>query len=390
MPPRQRNRESNGFVPGRLVEARQVRGMTITRLAELSGLHKQTISKYECGLQDPREENLSILASKLNFPHSYFFKPIQDEVASPVHFRSLASATKTQRAEAKARLSWIGNMLDLLDEYLEPLRTSIVDYGRGRHPTQISNEEIVDIATQVRRDFGLGNGPISNMTWLLQNQGVQIVRFRDLDIEELDAYSVWLKNGPRPVVILSARASSLCRDRMNLAHELGHLVIHRGIEPEKKEILSIMERQAFLFGSAFLLPAQSYLKGFSYPTLDAFLALKPIWKVSIKAQIEACYRMDVIGEERRRLMYIQYNRRGWSGREPLDAELPIDEPTYIKESLDLLCREGVIDGPSIKDAMALYENDLASFSGMDPDFFLGLFKSSAPRPQLRVIKRFAE
>jgi len=389
MPSRQRNRVPSGFVPRRLAEARQVRGMTITRLAEISGLHKQTISKYECGLQDPREENLSTLACKLNFPVSYFFKPIEYEQTSPVHFRSLAKATKTQREEAKARLSWIQNLITLLDEHLEPLTSQITNYGKGRHPTQISDEEIVEIAAQVRRDFGLGNGPISNMTWLLQNQGIHVIRFRDLDIEELDAYSVWLREETLPVIILSARASSLCRDRMNLAHELGHLVLHRGIDPEKKEILTIMERQAFLFGSAFLLPAQSYLKGFSYPSLDAFLALKPIWKVSIKAQIERCYRLDVIGEERRRLMYIQYNRRGWSGREPLDAEMPTDEPTYIKESLELLCREGVLDGPSIKDAMALFENDLASFSGLESDFFLGIIKSSAPRPQLRVIKKAA-
>ena len=177
---------------------------------------------------------------------------------------------------------------------------------------------------------------------------------------------------------------------MNLAHELGHLVLHRGIAPDKKEILTIMERQAFLFASSFLLPAKTYLKGFSYPSLDAFLALKPIWKVSIKAQIEANYRMDIIGEERRRLMYIQYNRRGWSGREPLDAEMPTEEPTYIKDSLSLLYREGILDGPSIKDAMALFETDLASVSGMDSDFFLGRIKSNAPRPQLRVLKKDAE
>lgn len=390
MPPRQRNREPNGFVPRRLVEARLVRGMTITRLAELSGLHKQAISKYENGLQEPREENLTILANKLNFPLPYFFKPIQFETTSPVHFRSLARATKSQREEAKARLSWIEGMFDLLDQYLEPIHTNLTDYGQGRHPTLLSDEEIVSIANQVRADFGLGNGPISNMTWLLQNQGIQVIRFRNLDVEELDAYSVWLRSGILPVVILSARGSSLCRDRMNLAHELGHLVLHRGIAPDKKEILTIMERQAFLFASSFLLPAKTYLKGFSYPSLDAFLALKPIWKVSIKAQIEANYRMDIIGEERRRLMYIQYNRRGWSGREPLDAEMPTEEPTYIKDSLSLLYREGILDGPSIKDAMALFETDLASFSGMDSDFFLGRIKSNAPRPQLRVLKKDAE
>lgn len=383
-----RTRQPSGFVPVRLTTARQARGLSQTSLASLTELRKQSISNYESGNQTPREENLEILANKLGVPRSYFFKPIAEEPQRHIHFRSLARATQADRDQATSRLAWIGDMLDYLEEYLDPLEPTTPNYGRGRTPTAISYEEIEEIATKVRRDFGLKDGPISNMTWLLQNQGILVVRMAgaELESEDLDAFSTWQREGSAPVVILSARSTTLCRERMNLAHELGHLVLHKGISPGSREEHKLMEAQAFRFGSAFLLPETTYFKSISYPSIDAFLAAKPRWKVSVRAQIERCYRSGVISEERRRLMYMQCSRKGWTVREPLDNEMELDEPTYLTDSLRLLVDEGVQDGPSIMDAMALNEKDLAAFTGLDVHFFRGE-ERKMPKPTLRLVKK---
>jgi len=382
------SRQRSGFVSGRLVEARLARGLSQTGLATITGLKKQSINNYELGKQEPREDSIDIIATTLKFPSSYFFKPIGERSKEPIHFRSLARASQADRDQVTCRLAWVEDMLDYLDEYIDPLVPAIPDYGRGRKPSAISNSEIDEIATKVRRDFNLKDGPISNITWLLQNKGILIVKMAgaEFESEDLDAFSTWLRGGRFPVIILSARPTTLCRQRMNLAHELGHLVLHRGICAENREELKLMESQAFRLGSAFLLPETSYFKSISYPSLDAFLAVKPRWKVAIRAQIERCYRAKAISEERRRLMYIQCSKKGWTTREPLDDEMIVVEPTYLKDSLQLIASEGIQDGPDIMQAMALSENDLASFAGLDESFFLGK-EIKNTKPSLKLVKR---
>lgn len=385
---RRRTRQPSGFVPERLIKARQARGLSQTSLASLTGILKQSISSYESGRQAPREEGLDVLVSKLGFPRSYFFKPILDTLVTPIHFRSLAKTTLANREQVTSRLLWIEDMLSYLDEYLEKDVSLVPDYGKCRHPTTISYDEIEQIATNVRRDFELKDGPISNVTWLLQNQGILLVRMTgaELESEDLDAFSTWLKQESVPAIILSARKSTLCRERMNLAHELGHLVLHRGISPTNREEHKLMESQAFRFGSAFLLPETTYFKSISYPSLDAFLSVKSRWKVSIKAQIERCYRANIISDERRRLLYMQCSRKGWSIQEPLDDEMPLENPTYLSDSLRLLVDENIADGPSIVEAMSLDDTDISSFTGLSVHFFRGNEKRLLT-PKLRIVKK---
>ena len=55
-----------------------------------------------------------------------------------------------------------------------------------------------------------------------------------------------------------------------------------------------IERQAFDFGGAFLMPAESFSAEIYSPSLNAFVALKERWKVSIGAMIMRCARLDML------------------------------------------------------------------------------------------------
>ena len=65
-----------------------------------------------------------------------------------------------------------------------------------------------------------------------------------------------------PYVLLNSDKECAVRSRLDLAHELGHICIHQAI-PEstlnKQEFFTLIERQAFRFGSAFLLPEKAFL-----------------------------------------------------------------------------------------------------------------------------------
>lgn len=97
--------------------------------------------------------------------------------------------------------------------------------------------------------MGLGEAPIANMVHLLETKGVRVFSLVE-DCHELDAFSTWLDG--TPFVFLNTRKSAE-RSRMDAAHELGHLVLHRVGRPQGKEA----EEEATRFGAAFLMPRAS-------------------------------------------------------------------------------------------------------------------------------------
>jgi hypothetical protein len=70
----------------------------------------------------------------------------------------------------------------------------------------------------------LGNGPIDDITVLIENSGVIVATVDGVD-EKVDAFSMSRK---RPVIIRNSSKESPCRYRFDLAHELGHLLMHDG------------------------------------------------------------------------------------------------------------------------------------------------------------------
>src|SRR5947209_16010451 len=95
-----------GFVGARLTEARRARGISATDLAAMVGVSVQSISKYENGHQTPKIEVLYALASKMNMPRAYFFRPIQEVETRPVFWRARLSAPPVMRERAAVRLEW--------------------------------------------------------------------------------------------------------------------------------------------------------------------------------------------------------------------------------------------------------------------------------------------
>ena len=58
----------------RLKNARLFRGLTLTELAENTGISKQSLSLYENEKNTPEHERVRALATSLNFPYDFFFQ----------------------------------------------------------------------------------------------------------------------------------------------------------------------------------------------------------------------------------------------------------------------------------------------------------------------------
>ena len=62
-----------GFVGKRLKQARKLHGITQSRLGEMLGVTKQSISAYENYIHSPSPRIFELICEKLGLPESFFF-----------------------------------------------------------------------------------------------------------------------------------------------------------------------------------------------------------------------------------------------------------------------------------------------------------------------------
>jgi Zn-dependent peptidase ImmA (M78 family)/DNA-binding XRE family transcriptional regulator len=375
---------TSGFVGERLVEAREARGMSAVTLSELIGISAVTISQYEHGRSTPSPEIMDRIIGKLELPRAFFLRPLAPGYDDPIFYRSLASASKATRIKMRRRLGWLREIAAYLREYLELPKVNFPTLTLPEDITSLSDEYIDDIALECRRIWGLGDGPLADITLLLENCGAIITRGAT-DSPAMDAFSRWEPVDQTPYIFLGSDKESAVRSRLDAAHELGHIVLHRHLSSRQVGNLAIhrqLERQAFRFGSAFLLPAVSYTSELWAPTLDAFLSLKDRWRVAIGAQLKRCAELGIITDEQERRMWINYRRRGYPP-EPLDDRIPIERPRLLRRSVELLVESGTRARGQILLDLPFARQDIESLAGL-PDGYLGSdFGEVAAMPKLR-------
>jgi Zn-dependent peptidase ImmA (M78 family)/transcriptional regulator with XRE-family HTH domain len=371
-------------VPERLTEAREARGLTITALAESTGIAKQSLSAYENHRKPMGPKVLSRLAEALEVPAQFLMKPTPLRDQRPIFFRSLAAATKRSRASASTRLYWLCDVVDYFAEHIEFLPIDLPDFDVGPDPSGISMEEIESAAEECRSAWGLGRGPVSHIVRLLENRGVIIVR-HGLGPSKLDAFSKWSGNGV-PVIVLGADKESAVRSRLDAAHELGHLLLHKSLS-KLGTFFKPTEQQAFRFASAFLLPSDSFTREVGrYPNLDTFCFLKPKWKVSIKAMIMRCRELELITPDKARYLWMSYMIKGWRTREPLDDKLEIERPVFLQRCADVLFNDGGLSPEQVLSDLALSAADLEAITGIPASYFIEKPpKDPAPRLKRRAL-----
>lgn len=357
---------TQGFISRRLKMAREARGVTITALAESTGVTKQSISAYENDRQIPGPLIVSRLAKELRLPTQFFLKPLPQIITQDVFFRTYSAATKRVRIQAKRKLEWVSEIVDYLNKFLELVPVRVPDYDVGRNVERVNFNEIDEIALECRREFGLSNGPISHMIRLLENNGAIVVLFNFAQ-REMDAFSTWIRNDI-PLVVLSSDKNCSVRTRFDAAHELGHLVLHRSIKanPENQKSL---ERQAHRFASSFLMPAETFLQEVRIPNLNTFLILKERWKVSVAAMIKRCQDLNLLSEIQAKNLWTYRNHRWGAKWEPLDDIIPVEQPTFLQRCIELLVTEKIRGREDILMDLLLSAEDIENLASLSTGYF---------------------
>lgn len=328
------------FSSSRLQQARRRRGLTKVRLAELAGLSVKTVTDFELGVREPTDESLGRLAEALRFPIAFFARPEVEGISEDsVSFRSMSKMTAGQRnaAIAASELAlelneWITARFDLPPVDVPDMRD---------HAPEAAAES-------VRAAWGLGSNPVRSMVHLLEAHGIRVFSLAERN-RQVDAFSFWRDHVP--FCFLNTMKSAE-HGRLDAAHELGHLVLHRHGHPHGREA----ENEAQRFGSAFLMPAATVLATQpTVATISACIARKKIFGASLAAYVRRLFDTGRISDWMYRSLCIEIAKAGYRTREP--------EPTSHETSqvftkvLAALAADGTTKA-EIATELGVYQKDL--------------------------------
>lgn len=368
----------------------------MTSLADLLGVSTNAVSQYENNLCKPRHEIVLEIGKKLQLKEAFFFRPVSARSPNPVFWRSRHAATKASRVVAQRKLNWVKTITDeYLKTYLDlpPLvMPSQKELGIPSDPKHLSDESIERVALLCREFWSLGTMPIQDMTAFLENNGL-LLTCGELCSEQLDAFSNVSEHDQSFHVFLGTGGSAV-RSRFDAAHELGHLILHSHLsrkfleDKDKTKKHRLIERQAFRFASAFLMPADSFRADVWMTALDPLLSLKERWKVSVGAMIKRCDDLGLIDESHARRLWISYNRR-WKKIEPLDERIPVETPQLIKRCFDLLIESRIKTKAEILYDLPYSQRDIETLMNLPNGYLNADFGDVRQLPTIRSTGRTA-
>lgn len=302
-----------------IILARESRGYTQTKLAELLNVSQGKISKIEQGLLNVSDTVLEALSEVLNYKKSFFFEP--DHIyppATPFH-RKKSSLSKSLQAmiESKANIQRIHfSKLQKATEFDIDIRYLDLD-DFGGSPSKI--------AIAMRRYWQLPKGPIESMVELLEEAGVVVIPI-DFGTDAVDGFTL-ITPSSLPIIFIN-KAMPGDRQRFTLGHELGHIVMHQIPGPD-------VENEANEFASEFLMPGDEIKLSLIGLNLSKAAALKPYWKVSMGALIVRAASLNAISPNQSRYLWMKMAKGGYRKREPVKLDIGVEKPTLLKELIDL-------------------------------------------------------
>lgn len=356
--------------PYRITEAREARKYNMKQLADLLEITKQAVSRYELGLSHPSSYIIEKMSTVLNFPISFFYKQrFADTSEGTVFFRTFKSSEAPERSMIQSKCNWAREAYDFLDRYvkLPPLNLPPIEYFLVKDT--LSDDDVEEIASITRQHWGLGDGPIDNITYIMEKNGI-IISGSQLESDKTDACSI-VKNSI-PVVFYNKNLRATCRIRFSLAHELGHILMHGHITKEElktKATLDRVEAEANHFASAFLMPEETFSRDVRSLSLNFFLMLKEKWKVSVQAIIHRCKDLQLIDQDTYQMLWRQLSYKRWRKSEPLDDKITPEPPRLLRSAIEFLVQKGNIGKQQIISEFCWSLDDLSEIFGVNIDFF---------------------
>jgi Zn-dependent peptidase ImmA (M78 family)/DNA-binding XRE family transcriptional regulator len=336
----------------RVRQARELKGITQSALAKCAGVSQAAVAQVEAGEFIASDDLCAAIARCLSQPIRFFQQePAQEIDTGSLLFRSHASMSKRDMNASYRYAQTAFELFMRMRRRVRAIPVKIVA-SAGCSPQAA--------AQQARAALGLEpDAAVPHLLNLLEWHGVIAVVVPDLPSR--DAFSVWVEE--LPIMALSANRSG-DRARLSVSHELGHLILHKGVSR-----LEVDESEADDFAAEFLMPAEAMIRAIRPPfTLSSLAALKPHWRVSIQALIRRANDLEIISHRQYRYLFEQLSSVGWRMKEPVPIEP--EKPRAFRQIAEFLYG----DPPDIR--------SMADDHSLQPEFLREALRHYAPKMEL--------
>ena len=363
---------TEAFNPARLDLARRRRGLTQLALAEAARISKRSLVGYKSHYREPEPETINRLADALHFPQAFFFGPTLEELpVGGTSFRALSRLTARLREQALAAGALAIDLAKWIDDRFTLQKPSIPEYA-GVEPEEA--------AMGVRTEWGLGERPIQNMIHRLESHGVRVFSLAE-DTVDMDAFSCRL--GDTPFMFLNTMKSAE-RSRMDAAHELGHLVLHRH---HRSVHGRDAEGEADQFGAAFLMPRGSVLATAPrHGRLSQIIRAKRYWAVSTASLTYRMHKVGLLTDWEYRTLFTEISRHGYRSHEPNPIQ---SETSQVLAKVFRSLRDDGITMSHVAKELRIYPDELNRVVfGLVLTLIVGEGHPDSgphPEPELRVV-----
>lgn len=311
----------------RLRQARMARGYSLEELAAKLGgvVTRQALWKYEKGKAQPSAVVLATLSNALRTPVALLWRePVY--TVQFVAYRTGSGLLKRDQEQVKARA------VLTVEECLRLRERVGLDNGQGIPQQRFAIASLDDAeaaADKLREQWVLGLDPISSVTGILEDHGVHVIEIDAAEkFDGISAVAFDQTGAVADAVVVTRRGIPGERQRLDLTHELGHLVLD--VTPVVDE-----EKAAFRFAGAFLAPANAVRREVGtrrvYVQLAELRLLKRRFGMSIQALLRRLYDLDIITESHYRQWCIDINRLGYRKEEP-DKMSP-EQPLWLRRTV---------------------------------------------------------
>ena len=327
--------------------ARESRGLNQTEFAKKINTTQGNLSKIERDEATISEELFDRICSELNYKPSFFYK--QNPVL-PVdtYYRKNRIIDQKTKLQAEALINIYKFCVEDMLRSIEIPTSNIITLTNQKY------ESPQKVAQYLRSRWGVPKGAIKDMTELLESNGIIVIKV-DFGTTKIAGRTVVTQTG-QPIIFINSELSG-DRERLTLAHELGHIVLHINNEPL---FIGDEEPEAFLFGMEFLMPLNDCISDFDESlTLTKLSDLKRIWKVSMQSILYRVQNENIVSERRCSYLWIEISRRGWRKAEPIN--IPKEEPQLLSKLAKMHLSELEYSKTDLAELFGLEEDDLTNW-----------------------------
>lgn len=267
----------------------KIRSLSIPKLASKSGMGTAAISNLLNGKAEPRSSTLIKLANALDVRFEALL--VDTPHLESLRFRTAKTMSGREKAERDQirveTATWLADYCYLEKELGQVLPYSLDD---------ITGKDSVSAAKAVRLKLDIPpDQPIHDITELVELAGIKL-NIRPFGFKKTFGLSIGRINGGPAIVINAEAGISIERQLFTIAHELGHLILHKtsykafeDIEDEHEE------KEADQFAGYLLVPDEAFQKEWAgskgLPFVDRVLRVKKIFKVSYMTILNRLFQL---------------------------------------------------------------------------------------------------